>query len=114
MELREAIRNPKRPYADKERFLKHQASMALDIINADMPEDVITAYANINSSDPEWRKWSEETIAGWKKAKSDSLMYYDQAMDKLAFADKHTNTFHFQIAICVVAVGFFLMAVIAR
>lgn len=113
MRLRD-VKNIKRPYERQERFLQTSASQLLQILESEQPEDVKLAYANLNSHDPAWRKWSEETIAAYQQIRANALQTYDMCSDKLGQCDKYTSTFHLQIAICVVAVGFFLMAVIAR
>ncbi len=103
MRLRD-VRNVKRPYERQERFLQSQASQLLNILESDPPEDVKLAYANLNSSDPAWREWSERTIADYKQIKSDALHAYEVCNDKFGQAKEYTTSFHFQILLCVVLI----------
>lgn len=113
MRLRD-VRNIKRPYERQERFLQSSASELLRILESEPPEDVKLAYANLNSTNSAWREWSEQTIAAYKQVRSDALQTYDMCSDKLGQCDKHTSTFHLQIAICLIFLGFFLMTVVMR
>ena len=102
MRLRD-IRNIKRPYEAQEDLLYAQGSKLRKMVEK-VPDDVILAYQNINSTDGAWRAWSAQTIADYEAIKKEAMHYSDICDSKLGQAKEYTMSFHFQILLCAVLI----------